>query len=377
MAEAKTSKGTYSVSASNSYKCGWRLRHKRWVDNKPKTFVVPVQAWLALGFEQTMSIEAAKARASHLNAIKSAEIESARNAANRVIRLETSTSVYLPEYLVEQFSSLLMGRRHSGITHKKKMKSHWKKAQQLIIELQIMPEAYGANSERIYDWFVDKEISLEYASKLIGLLNRWGELCCKANSTFFEKIRMPTGRDRSAIGDAYAEADTFQGESDALTPTMLINSRAKFKDEQFKWLFISVWFGLRPQEIDALKTSDNKKWKVETDAASGAKVLWIYQPKLVAIEKEKRWKPIPIMYPEQESALQFALSGVIKAPSYKKIHDVFGERMRLYGGRKNFLDMMLDKGQELVNISMWLGHQGIERSYTKYRNKRRVALPSK
>ena len=60
--QVTTSKGTYSVSPTTSYKCGWRLRHKSWIDKKPVTAVVPLKPWLALGFTPSMSIDEARAR---------------------------------------------------------------------------------------------------------------------------------------------------------------------------------------------------------------------------------------------------------------------------------------------------------------------------
>jgi integrase len=46
----------------------------------------------------------------------------------------------------------------------------------------------------------------------------------------------------------------------------------------------------------------------------------------------------------------------------------------LRAGRKGFIDLMLDHGQSLEDISAWLGHQNIEMTWQKYRNKKRVSF---
>jgi len=47
----------------------------------------------------------------------------------------------------------------------------------------------------------------------------------------------------------------------------------------------------------------------------------------------------------------------------------FGRGYDLYSGRKGFTDLMLTKGQSLENISIWLGHSHISRTWASYRDK--------
>jgi hypothetical protein len=67
---------------------------------------------------------------------------------------------------------------------------------------------------------------------------------------------------------------------------------------------------------------------------------------------EDRWKPIPIIFEEQEFALRIVEGQNFKRPLAKTVRRYFGEGIDLYGGRKGFTDLMLSKDQVLENISV-------------------------
>jgi integrase len=141
----------------------------------------------------------------------------------------------------------------------------------------------------------------------------------------------------------------------------------------YNWLLISIWFGLRPTEIDSLRKIAS--WRIEKDKDLGIDVLWIYQSKLTSIEREKRWKPLPIIFPEQKLAVEIIKSGSFKRPLAKTLKKIFlNKRITCYAGRKGFIDLMLARNQRLEDISSWLGHQDIAITWRKYRNKKRVAF---
>lgn len=139
--------------------------------------------------------------------------------------------------------------------------------------------------------------------------------------------------------------------------------------EQFNWLFISVWLGLRPLEIDNLK--DSKMWEVE-ELPTGTQVLWVFQTKLVALPPIDRWKPIPLIYDEQKFALKMIESKSFERPLMKTVRRYFGRGISLYGGRKGFTDLMLEKGNSLESISQWMGHSTISRTWRTYKDRRGV-----
>jgi integrase len=51
-----------------------------------------------------------------------------------------------------------------------------------------------------------------------------------------------------------------------------------------------------------------------------------------------------------------------------------GKSIFQYGGRKGFQDLMLNRGQKLEDISAWMGHQSIEMTWKRYRNRKRVKV---
>ena len=114
-------------------------------------------------------------------------------------------------------------------------------------------------------------------------------------------------------------------------------------------------------------------WKVET-LFNGRKVLWVYQTKIIALPEVDRWKPIPILYPEQEVALKILEERGFKRPLVKTIREHFGKEISLYGGRKGFTDLMLSKGNSLESISIWMGHSTIGRTWKSYKNRRKYHI---
>lgn len=109
-------------------------------------------------------------------------------------------------------------------------------------------------------------------------------------------------------------------------------------------------------------------WRVET-LSTGLKVLWIYQTKLVAIPKEERWKGIPIIHEEQKFAHKIIESMKFKRPHHQKMQKVLGISYKLYGGRKGFVDLMLQKGHQLEAISQWMGHSTLGRTWRDYKDR--------
>jgi integrase len=136
-------------------------------------------------------------------------------------------------------------------------------------------------------------------------------------------------------------------------------------------LYLTVLFGLRPKEVDHLK--DNALWRVET-LTNGRKVLWVFQTKLIALPPQDPWKPIPLLYDEQHFALNFIYKGIFKRPLIKTMKRYFDPGIDLYGGRKGFTDLMLSRGQSIENISIWMGHSTLDRTWRTYKDRRRYHL---
>lgn len=184
----------------------------------------------------------------------------------------------------------------------------------------------------------------------------------------FLSIPRPTGYERRRLIEAYFQINkNKRKDSKPLTPIMLNSTRSQLRTDLYNWIFLSVWFGLRPKEVDNLHDQD--LWKIEK-LFNGRTVLWVYQTKIVALPPEDRWKPIPILFDEQRFALRILKSGNFKRPISKTMKKYFGKGVDLYGGRKGFTDLMISKGQILENISIWMGHSTLNRTWKNYKSRK-------
>ena len=85
-------------------------------------------------------------------------------------------------------------------------------------------------------------------------------------------------------------------QSDPLLPDRLEKKKDRLKPEYYNWLYLSVWLGLRPMEIDYLTNKENTRLQKAPD---GTLILWIYQTKLTSVPPRYRWKLIPLIFKEQ------------------------------------------------------------------------------
>lgn len=343
----------------NKYRSGWRIVEEHWKNGKRKHKTIPRISYEALGINPLWTAEEAKEKIRQINFV-SKEARIRINAANRFNDLDLVENVLIPTSREAAFLSNLYRDSFGSESHKKRLKSHWRFVRILIVNLKLLPNEYFSNKEQIYKYFINLKCSPDYANKLLRILNLWGDF----NLPNFRPVPPPKGIVKNQIADTYADSEDYRGESDPLTPEDL--KKLKVREDYYNWLFISVWFGLRPSEIDRLKNPKN----VKITQDSGVKILNVFQEKLSGIDRAKRWKLIPVLYPEQEIALGFVVSLNFRRPHSKVI---LPPKVTLYGGRKGFVDLMLDRGQSLEDISMWMGHQSIETTWKKYRNKRRVS----
>lgn len=124
-------------------------------------------------------------------------------------------------------------------------------------------------------------------------------------------------------------------------------------------------------EVDNLNNDEH--WRVEI-LPNGRKILWVYQTKIIALPPEDRWKPIPIICDQQEFGLRIIELQSFRRPIMKTMRRYFGPGTDLYGGRKGFSDLMLSKGQLFENISIWMGHSTLNRTWRSYKARRKFHL---
>ncbi|MBK7844318.1 MAG: hypothetical protein IPJ71_11575 [Bdellovibrionales bacterium] len=250
----------------------------------------------------------------------------------------------------------------------------------MAVELKIYPRKYKEKNKPIYIYMRSKKVSVDYANKIIGLLNRWGRFVSATEGSYFEPVKPPRGNFRSAIAEAQrtkAGKNSELGartESLLLSPDLLKKTRANFTDQNhYNWLEIPLWFGLRPSEVDVLH---NKKfWQRTMDKESGQQVLSVYQSKLVGMMEKNRYKHIPILFKVQRDCLSTIKREDFQRPHSKTVRKDVADVITLYGVRKCFTDLMLSKWQKNEDISIWLGHTSIETTTWKhYKDRKRISF---
>ena len=224
---------------------------------------------------------------------------------------------FLPEIYRQQFEE----RYFSGTRLKRVLKnkdlSHWRAAQKIILEIQLEPSEWYDESHRFYDWFHKRKYSYSYTTKIIGILNLWGFFLSRKQGHPFFSIPKPRGVEKHRLLDAYfSKKGVPCNQSAPITPAQLESAMPLLPAEQFNWLFLSVWFGLRPAEIDRIKNPENVRIM---RSLGSAPVLWIYQEKLISVPPRYRWKLLPAFLPEQHQALELIESAQFKRPLVKTI----------------------------------------------------------
>lgn len=350
-----------SFYAKKNASGSWSLVSEQYKDGKRVQETVPRDLYKSFGLDPSWGIEEARARVRQLNGKGKIERVSQAGAARRVKFEETVKSVFVNE----TDAHLFIQRLEEDYSYDKKMVSHWQTCQRIILSLQIDPPDFEDRARAFYGYFRKHKFSLDYSTKLLRMLNLWGKFVCRKRGQPFEPIPKFDAKTRNDINDAYLEKPANRaGGAKPLDPETLSRYSSLFLPGQWEWIYVSVWFGLRPKEVEG-------KWKITTDGK--VDILNVYQTKLRGLKDEDRWKMIPVLYPEQRKALSMLKLGGLKRPLVKTMQSILNdEEYSLYSGRKGFTDLMLDKGQDLEAISAWLGHRTIDRTWRHYKNRKRV-----
>ena len=346
----------------------WKVQFITYKEHR-KEWDISRDRWDSLGFTPSMTIEQATARAKQLNA----QAEKKRQEAQRK-KLESQESLLtkkitatIPEIYKTEFETKFFHERIQTPGWKKRFQTSWRASQRMLTEVCLDPIDWYENAPLFYDYFFRKRFSFSYIKKILLVTNFWGQFLARRLGQSFIKIPIPRGSEKSRLLEAYfSKCGTPYNQSDPITPTQLETMKSCLKPEHYNWIYLSVWLGLRPQEVDQLKLDNYVRLQPGFD---GTMILWVYQTKLVSVPPRYRWKLIPIIFKEQKLALDIIQSKIFQRPLVKTVKRYFGVNTTLYGGRKGFSDLMLSQKQEFIHISQWMGHSSIERTWRNYKSR--------
>lgn len=286
---------------------------------------------------------------------KIARTEARYNEQNQI------TSAYLPKITVSEFESQLDRWRFRA--------SHWETAKRAIRDLAMHPRDWEKNKDRFYKWGAANHYSIDYFNTLRRAWNLYGDLFCEKTHERFKLIPPPKGPHRTALTRAYHLRSVGKGgkrrrrPSGRLSYEMLERLKDRFTEGQYRWLFISRAFGLRPEEVNS------ELWAVSETGIT--KYLHVQQPKLIraGLPPINCWKKIPALEPEQKKALELIESGeTLIKPKQKKFKGLFDSRGRAitaYSGRKDFVPSAIaGHGREVA--ADWAGHRSTDTTRQHY-----------
>jgi hypothetical protein len=322
-----------------------------------------------LGLRPEMTIAEAKecVRVGQLEAKKKLRDRRRHEIATRVTAEQEIASVYLPDGLVKTFEETTMPRR-------KLRTAHWKAARRYIIRANLNPSKWYDEVDVFYRFFEQDARSPDYSRRILRILNEYGWEYCKQFTLPWRDLPLPRGHWYDRIRKAYKAKLKTRGrhfDCPRLHPDALAKAEHDMKPEQWRWLYVALWFGLRPEETNELTSAPEKHW-VSQDPRAGVKVLTVLQPKV-----DDKPKHIPILFPEQERALEFIAGRKLEKPLVKTARRHFGAGIRLYSCRKGFVNLMDERGRELHEISAWLGHENTDTTRRFYWDIQRTLIVKK
>jgi hypothetical protein len=302
------------------------------------------------GFYPNMSFEEARAQQTRLKALGAVERETRVRERARLDALKETA--FLSKFDAAGFEEVMARQRIQ--------QTHWKTMQKLIVE---MPHPSKWAEATLYKLLAQKRYSPTYAKKLRHYLNHWGEFICQREGRFFKKLGRPTAAESRALR---LNVKRQSGKSVPLTPETLKTLSGKIPPEQFRWLSLSVWFGLRPREVDNLAKENRELWELTGEH------LAVFQEKLLerGVEEEKCWKLIPLRFPEQVEASKLIGQPIERPSNYLLKSLVRG--LTCYGGRKGFVELLRYKGVDIIGQRDAMGHQSVTTLEAFYEPRRQL-----
>jgi len=311
------------------------------------------------GLRPEMALEEARRVIEAFRKHKEASRYAARRhrVAQRLIEEKTVEGAYLPKGLAAEFEEVLKRNRVPS--------AHWHTARRMILALGLQPRTWYDESDQFYAYLEGKGYSNDYVKKLMRAVNEYGWFYSKRMGQPWRDIKNPRGHWNKRIRKARVVKALRAGHPAycvRLRPEDLTRQRSRLEATEWAWLWVTLWFGLRPAETDA------RGWVLSYDEENGMDCLEVVQEKI-----EGEPKKIPILFPEQRQAVEL-MKGPLHRPSRKRMVSVFGKAVRLYSCRKGFVNLMHENGRSITEISAWLGHSSITTTMRYYWDIKRMVL---
>jgi integrase len=369
-------RGIMAFICRKSSRTVFRITQEIWTP-KRSTTVVKREAYQAIGLRFDMTFEEALERVKQINLQSQVESKKIAASAKRVSDQKLIDKAYLPKTYVQSFEEDMKDNYSDNPERLETLTQHWLTSKIIISELKLDPKDFYTERNKIFNHYRKKKWSADYIRKLTAMLNLWGYHYSRKTNGFFQAIPRLTPSQVERQVNAREDLSDRRTAADPLKWNDLKNVKSTFENEglemQWNWLFIGLFFGLRPKEIDSLHKETS--WKIEKSAVNRVDVLMVYQTKLSSLSKDKRWKPIPLFFDEQKEAFEIIKSGYFKRPLNKTIQRLIEGQIETYSPRKGFVDLMLERGFGLEDISTFLGHSDINMTWKHYKDKFTFKLP--
>lgn len=359
----------------NKNKTGsWSVYQDEYADGGRTRSCVKKSDLFILGFDLKWTTNEARAWAKKLNQESRLEKKKVLQAKKNCDEKNLNQQLRLPEHLVAEFEKYL--HEITIPNRRKKVMHHWSTVKRIIGETNLDVKSFKQYRTKIFLHLEGRQFSVDYSKKLLRILNLWGGFVCEISGLSFTPIHF-SQYEYSRLFLAQSAKKGVRREAFGLTPEALNQSRNTFESNEklfeWNWLFVALWLGLRPSEVDHLLAIP--KLPIEKDDSGEIENLTVFQNKLRLSRKDLQIKRIPIYLPEQKIAARFLLDKKLKRPNLKFMKKIFGCGYDRYSPRKGFTDLMLSKGFQIEDIALMLGHSGIETLFKHYKNRRIVRLP--
>lgn len=359
-------------------KVAWYLEVREYKGDACERTQIPKSRYNTFGIPADLSYEQATARAEQLNAQEKINGDLVKRQAivERLEKEREEEIAFLPKLDREEFENKILAPKFLASDvwdDKHKLAVKWRAATRAMKAVNLDPSEWAEKPFLFYNYFLTKKHSTGYVERVIAFLNLYGYFYCRKYKKAFAEIPRLKGVTRQKQINAYSLNEKRRHKADRITPKELESAKGTMDQAHYNWIFISLWFGLRPEEVDQLK-KPLPGYKYFLESHDGVDVLVVYQSKLSnTVEESERWKRIPILYPEQECALAIVKTGDFSRPLPKTMQaHLKRDHVDTYTGRKSFTDLMLRLGQRLEDISAWLGHTSIDRTWKDYKNRKSV-----